>query len=142
MQNEEWLKDRIAYLKGLKARSEQQELLVLLAEKPARDASDEKKLKLLVRAEKAAERAAKARNAATRLIQADRKAERDAERKARNHRLILQGTLIDLAGLENRSRAEILGALLSAASTDDAQRWASWRAKGEALLAEKGEPQP
>jgi len=139
MQNDEWLKDRIAYLKGLKARSEQQELLVLLAEKPARDASDEKKLKLLVRAEKAAERAAKARNAATRLIQADRKAERDAERKARNHRLILQGTLIDLAGLENRSRAEILGALLSAASTDDAQRWTSWRAKGEALLAEKGE---
>jgi len=33
MKSDAWLKDRVAYLKGLKSRNEQQELLVLLAEK-------------------------------------------------------------------------------------------------------------
>jgi len=31
MNNDEWLNDRVKYLKGLKSRNEQQELLVLLA---------------------------------------------------------------------------------------------------------------
>jgi hypothetical protein len=44
MNNDGWLKDRVAYLKGLKSRSEQQELLVLLAEKANRNAQDDKKL--------------------------------------------------------------------------------------------------
>jgi hypothetical protein len=66
MQTEqEWLQDRVAYLKGLKSPNDQQALLVLLAEKPTRDAQDEKKLAALVRAEKAAIRAAKARQEAT-----------------------------------------------------------------------------
>ena len=33
MNNDEWLNDRVKYLNGLKSKSEQQELLVLLAEK-------------------------------------------------------------------------------------------------------------
>jgi hypothetical protein len=45
MKSDEWLKDRVAYLKGLKSRNEQQELLVLLAEKANRNAQDDKKLK-------------------------------------------------------------------------------------------------
>jgi hypothetical protein len=47
--------------------------------------------------------------------------------------------LFDLAGLENRSRGELLGLLLAASSSSDEQRWASWKAKGDALLAEKGD---
>jgi len=46
--------------------------------------------------------------------------------------------LFDLAGLENRSRGELLGLLLDAATTDDPQRWETWKIKGETLLAEKG----
>ena len=43
-----------------------------------------------------------------------------------------------LAGLEQRSRGELLGLLLAAASTtEDPQRWASWKVRGDALLAEK-----
>ena len=80
-----------------------------------------------------------ARQDAANLINAEKKAAKEADRKARNHRLILQGVLFDLAGLENRSRGELLGLLLAAATTDDPQRWASWKAKGDALLAEKGE---
>jgi hypothetical protein len=76
---------------------------------------------------------------AANLINAEKKAAKEADRKARNHRLILQGVLFDLAGLENRSRGELLGLLLAASTTDDPQRWASWKAKGDALLAEKGD---
>lgn len=139
MENNDWLQDRVAYLKGLKSPSDQQALLVLLAEKQQRTPQDEKKLAAIVRAEKASVKAAKARQDAANLINAEKKAAKEADRKARNHRLILQGVLFDLAGLENRSRGELLGLLLAAATTDDPQRWASWKAKGDALLAEKGE---
>ena len=139
MQTEnEWLKDRVAYLKGLKSPSDQQALLVLLAEKPERNAKDDKQLAALVRAEKAAIRAAKARQEASTLIYAERKAIKEAENKARNHRLIQQGLLFDLAGLENRSRGEMLGLLLAAAATLDEQKWFAWKVRGDALLAEKG----
>jgi len=53
--------------------------------------------------------------------------------------LIQQGVLFDLAGLEQRSRGELLGVLLAAAKTDDTQRWATWKQAGDALLAQKGE---
>ena len=45
--------------------------------------------------------------------------------------------LFDLAGLEHRSKGELLGLLLAAAGTTDDQRWASWKQRGDALLAEK-----
>ena len=41
MNNDEWLNDRVKYLKGLKSKSEQQELLVLLAEKTNRTTQDD-----------------------------------------------------------------------------------------------------
>ena len=137
MENNSWLTDRVAYLKGLKARTEQQELLVLLADNPARTAQDGKKLAALVKAEKAAVRASKARQEVSNLLNAEKRAVKEEQRRARNHRLILQGVLIDLAGLEHRSRGELLGLLLAASTTEDPQRWASWKVKGDALLAEK-----
>ena len=137
MENDDWIKDRVAYLKGLKARTEQQELLVLLADNPARTAQDSRKLLALVKAEKAAVRASKARQEVAILLNAEKRAAKEEQRRARNHRLILQGVLIDLAGLEQRSRGELLGLLLAASTTEDPQRWANWKAKGDALLAEK-----
>ena len=137
MKNDDWIKDRVAYLKGLKARTEQQELLVLLADNPSRTAQDSRKLLALVKAEKAAVRASKARQEVSNLLNAEKRAVKEEQRRARNHRLILQGVLIDLAGLEQRSRGELLGLLLAASTTEDPQRWASWKVKGDALLAEK-----
>ena len=141
MDIETWLQDRVTFLKGVKSRTDQQELLVVLAEKENRTSQDNKKLAALVRAEKASVRAAKARQEATNLINAEKKAAKEADRKARNHRLILQGVLFDLAGLETRSRGELLGMLLAGAASAgaDAQKWATWKAKGDALLAEKGD---
>lgn len=138
-QNKErdWLADRVKHIKGLKSPTDQQALMVALWEKEGRTDLEEKKLAVLVRAEKAALRALKARQEAASLIYADKRAASEADRKARNHRLITQGVLFDLAGLEGRSRGEMLGLLLSASSMTDQARWASWKERGDALLAEK-----
>ena len=139
MENNDWLKDRVAYLKGLKYPIDQQSLLILLAEKQELTPQDEKKLAVLIRAEKASVKAAKARQVVANLINSEKRAAKEADRKARNHRLILQGILFDLAGLETRSRGELLGLLLDASGTDDPQRCARWKTMGDALLAEKDE---
>jgi len=138
MENNTWLLDRVTYLKGLKSPTDQQKLLIMLVDKQQRTPQEEKKLAILVRAEKASIKAAQARQDVANFINAEKKTAKEAERKARNHRLILQGMLFDLAGLENRSRGELLGLLLEAVTTDDPQRWANWKTKGDALLAEKG----
>ena len=139
VKRDEWLTNRVAYLKSLKALSEPQQLLVLLTEKPDRSAADNQLLAALVRLEQANDRAAQARLAAAKLIQSSKRQSAKAERKARAHRLIQQGVLFDLAGLEHRSRGELLGLLLAAAKTEDPQRWAAWKQAGDALLAEKGD---
>lgn len=136
MDNTEWIKDRVIYLKALKNPSDQQALLIHLSEKENRTAHDEKKLVVLVRAEKASIRATKARQEAANMINSEKRAAKEADRKARNHRLILQGVLFDLAGLNNHSRGELLGLLLAGSSTADPQRWASWKQAGDALLAQ------
>lgn len=136
---DEWLQNRVTYLKSLKARSEHQQLLVLLAEKPDRSAGDNQLLAALIRLEQANDRAAQARVAAAKLIQTSKRQSAKAERKARAHRLIQQGVLFDLAGLAHRGRGELLGLLLAAAKTEDSQRWAHWKEAGDALLAEKGD---
>ena len=139
MNRDEWLMNRVAFLKGLKSCTEPQQLLVLLAEKPDRSVADNQLLAALVRLEQANDRAAQARLAAAKLIQSSKRQSAKAERKARAHRLIQQGVLFDLAGLEHRSRGELLGLLLAAAKTEDPQRWAAWKQAGDALLAEKGD---
>ena len=136
---DEWLINRVSSLKSLKSCTEPQQLLVFLAEKPDRSAADNQLLAALVRLEQANDRATQARLAATKLIQANKRQSAKAERKARAHRLIQQGVLFDLAGLESRSQGELLGLLLAAAKTEDPQRWVAWKQAGEALLAEKGD---
>ena len=139
MNRDEWLQNRLTYLKNLKARTEPQQLLVLLAEKPDRSVAENQLLAALIRVEQANDRAAQARLAAAKLIQTSKRQSQQAERKARAHRLIQQGVLFDLAGLETRSRGELLGVLLAAAKTDDPHRWAAWKQAGDALLAQKGD---
>lgn len=143
---EEWLRDRVAYLKGVKNKSEAQELLVLLFGKAGRTDQEDRKLVALVKAEKAAVKAAKARTAAIKLIQDDKRKAAEAERKARNHEMFMAAGLLSLAGFVDkktgkptRDRGEILGALLALSKTTDPQRWASWKQTGDALLAQKGE---
>jgi hypothetical protein len=133
----DYLNSKLAYLKGLKAPTEAQQLLILLAEKPDRTAEDDQQLAVLLRAERAADRARAAHLQAAKLL-GKRK---DTERKARNHRLILQGLLIELAGLDNWDRSELLGALLALRESQNVppERRQQWKQRGDALLAEKAE---
>lgn len=139
-----WLSTRVTYLKGIKSRNDQQELLILLADKNERTSQDEKKLVALVRAEKASVRAAKARQDAATLINAERKSTAEAERKARDHEMYQAAGLLSLAGLVDKKtgkptmdRGQLLGALLGLAKVpqDDARR-ADWKRAGDALLTE------
>ena len=139
----DWLRDKIVYIKGLKAPSEQQQLLVLLIEKPVRTSTDEKKLAAIIRAEKAAEKAAKARIAATALIKAEKRAVALAERKARTHELCQSAGLMGVAGLVDTKtgkptidKAELLGALLGLAAVpaNDPRRM-QWKQAGATMLA-------
>jgi hypothetical protein len=74
--NEDWLNNRVLTLKGLKSRTEQQNILIELFERQNRTPQDDKKFNALVRAEKAAERANKAKQVASNLIQAEKHAEK------------------------------------------------------------------
>lgn len=143
MTQDKWLAERLAYLRGLKAPSDQQRLLIMLADKTECTAKDERKLAALVRAEKAADRAQKARTSAARIINA----EKSAERKARDHELYQSAGLLILSGLVDtrtgkptRDRGELLGALASLAEAyvDDTKR-AAWKAKGDAILADRAQ---
>ncbi|EMG0088155.1 conjugal transfer protein TraD [Pseudomonas aeruginosa] len=136
---DDWLTKRLEYLNGLKAPSDQQRLLMQLAAKSERSADDERKLSALVKAEKAAERAQKARAQAARIVNA----EKEAARKARNHELynsaglmILAGLVDSKSGMPSRDRGELLGALLELAkATPDQTVRARWKQIGDSLLA-------
>jgi hypothetical protein len=145
MDNDSWLNDRVTFLKALKTRTEQQELLVLLAENTKRPPLDSKKLTVLVKAEKASIRASKARQDAAALINAEKKAIATAVRNARTHELCESAGLMGLAGLVDTltgkptiDRGELLGALLGLAKVpaEDTRR-ADWKRAGDALLAKK-----
>lgn len=127
----DWNADFVARAKSMKFRNEQQELIVLLFEKQIRTKEQEHELALLLKAERAKERAKTAELAASKLLGT----RKDADRKARNHRLILLGLLVDMAGLEGRSRGEILGCLRSQTAIQEDQ-WVEWKRHGDALLVE------
>jgi len=142
MNNDEWLDDRVKYIKGLKSKIEQQELLVLLAEKPNRTAQDDKKFNAIIRAEKASLRATKARQDAANLINTEKKVAAKAERAARTHELCNSAGLLILAGLVDTKtgqptidKGELLGALLGLAKVpaEDPRRL-EWKRAGDSLL--------
>lgn len=135
---DKWVEERIAYIRGLKSPNEHQQLLVELANKPKLSTDELRKLSVLVRAEKAAEKAQKAKASAARIVNAEKK----AERKKRDRELYQSAGLLILAGLvdtktgkPNRDKGELLGALISLAESDvPEERRAVWKAKGDAVL--------
>lgn len=142
---DEWIKERAAYIRGLKTPNDQQRLLLLLLDKGEKTADDNRKIAVLVKAEKAAERALKARATAARIVNADKA----AERKARDRELYQCAGLMILAGLVDSAtgkpkldRGELLGALqaLATAPADDPRR-NDWKRAGDALLAHGKAPQ-
>lgn len=134
----EWLTKKLAYIRGLKYPNEQQKLLLMLCEKPEKTNADNRAIAALIKAERSAERAKKAKIDADRIFER----EKEKERKARDHELYKSAGLMILAGLVDsktgkptRDAAELLGALLDiAANQTDEGRRAIWREKGAAFL--------
>lgn len=145
MNDNDWLKERVVYLNGIKGKSDQQELLVLLAENPNRTTEDEKILKDLIAIEKLRIKLAKSSAVVANKLNAKKKAEAQAERKARTHELCNSAGLLILAGLVDAKtgkptidKAELLGALLGLAKVPkEDQRRSEWKRAGAALLAEQ-----
>lgn len=141
---EDWLSNKVLTWENQKSRTEQQKILIMLYHKEHKTPQDEKKLSVLIKAERAAERASNARKAATLLLQAEKNAEKKAERKARDHELYNSAGLLILAGLVDTKtgkptidKAELLGALMSLANVSpDNPKRAEWKKAGAAKLQE------
>jgi hypothetical protein len=136
---EQWTQERANYIRGLKNPSDYQKIILLLLDKTERSEEESKKLNVLLKAEKAAERAQAARADAARVLNA----EKVAERKARDHEMYQAAGLLAMAGLVDRKtgkptrdRGELLGALLALAKSnlDEAKR-SEWKRAGDEALS-------
>lgn len=139
---EQWTQERAQYIRGLKNPSDYQKIILLLLDKTERSEDESKKLNVLLKAEKAAERAQAARADAARVLNA----EKIAERKARDHEMYQAAGLLAMAGLVDRKtgkptrdRGELLGALLALAKSniDEAKR-SEWKRTGDEALSKTG----
>lgn len=143
--NNEWLEQRIAYIKGLRNPSEEQQALLVLADMATRDETDEKKFTVLVKAERATERAEKAKGAAKDLLQKEKKAARDL----RTHKIINGAGLMMMAGLMdsktgdlNFDADELLGAFIGIANLSPESRErkrAEWKQVGITRMSQQNE---
>ena len=129
--NNEWLSEKITYISALKNPSDAQKLFLELAQIQYRTLDQEKKLNALIKAEKAIDRANKQKIAVRKLLNA----EKEAERKARTRHLIQLGALFEIANLDQRDPAELLGVLLKTAEIDpNDEKWAIWHKLGLDIL--------
>ena len=91
---------------------------------------NKKKIKCLIKAEKAIDRANKQKVVVRKLLNA----EKEAERKARTRHLIQLGALFEIANLDHRDPAELLGVLIKASEIDpDDLKWAIWKELGKII---------
>lgn len=132
----DWLASHVLFLKSLKAPSEAQQLLILLAGKNILSPKEQKTFDVLIKSEKAAEKAKAARLAVSSLLSSEKNEAAEKARKERNHKLILNGLLFDYVGVTHLSRAELLGLLIEGAKTD-MEKIKEWAVAGAAMLAVK-----
>lgn len=118
----DWLTGHLVFLRGLKSPSDTQKLLILLADKKEKTQKEERTFAMLVKSEKALERAKKAKAEVSSLLANEKKKEEAAERTARTHKLIQLGLLFSYAELDESPREFLMGLLLMGAKTDELNR--------------------
>ena len=117
----------------MKNPSDAQKLLLELAQIQYRTPI-KRKLNALIKAEKAIDRANKQKIAVRKLLNA----EKEAERKARTRHLIQLGALFEIANLDKRDPAELLGVLLKTAEIDpNDMKWQIWKDLGQETLNQR-----
>ena len=130
----EWFSERLTYISALKNPSDAQKLLLEIAQIQYRTPEQEKKLNALIKAEKAIDRANKQKVVVRKLLNA----EKEAERKARTRHLIQLGALFEIANLDKRDPAELLGILLKTAEIDpNDMKWQIWKDLGQEVLNQR-----
>lgn len=91
--DDEYLDNLVQRFKGFKSPNDTQKLIILLGEKNNRSDDDNRKLSVLLKAEKKADQLFKARADARRLIDA----EKGKERKARTRRMMILASAVQSA---------------------------------------------
>lgn len=139
MRNNEWLQNRLDYLRGLRKPTAQQQLLMALAALPQRSVKEQRRLNVLIRAEKFAEKAQKARGEANRVLSEEQR----QLRKKRDHALYRAAGLLGVAGIVDSNTGELLidagvlvGALvhLTEGELGDLNRF---KASGDRIIADR-----
>lgn len=105
--NEDYLDDLVKRFKGFKSPNDTQQLIILLGEKDNRNDDDNRKLSVLLNAEKKADQLVKARADARRLIDADKAKARKTQSRCK---IILQSAFEAMAA-ENHETKRILNDL-------------------------------
>ena len=136
VEKKDWLAEHIKYLSALKAPSDTQKLLILLAGKSDRTQTEERTFLAIVKSEKALERAKKARAAVSSMLSKEKTEEAAKERKERTHKLIQLGLLFGYAELDESPRDFLAGLLLFGAKMPEADR-VKLVTFGAQLLSEK-----
>ena len=132
--NNDWLAEKITYLAALKKPSDAQQLLLELSRISDRTPEQEKKFNALIKAEKAMDRANKEKIVVRKLLNA----EKEAQRKVRTKHLIQLGALFEIAELDQRNPAELLGILLKTAEiAQDDPKWERRAEIGQNCLNER-----
>lgn len=132
--NNDWLAEKITYLAALKKPSDAQQLLLELSRISDRTPEQEKKFNALIKAEKAMDRANKEKIVVRKLLNT----EKEAQRKVRTKHLIQLGALFEIAELDQRNPAELLGILLKTAEiAQDDPKWEIWAEIGQNCLNER-----
>ncbi len=145
VKEDEWLKERLAYIKGLKSKTNPQELIALLAEKNDKTPSEKNLLAEAIQVEKANIRTAELNAKFTNKINAKKKAEAEKERKARTHELCNLGGLAIMAGLAETktgkptiNKSALMGGWLAMAKmSPEDPRFKDWIRAGDAFFAEQ-----
>ncbi|KUY63383.1 hypothetical protein WI25_28685 [Burkholderia cepacia] len=107
MEKNDWLVKRIEYIRGLKAPTDAQKMLLELAAIASPSKQEVKQIDALVRLEKVNQKAEEAKAEVARMM-ADR---REQERKARTRELIELGGIVSMTGFPV-DRGMLTGALL------------------------------
>lgn len=138
MQKTEWFENRLQYIKGLKSPNEQQRLMLELAERGELTSKEQRTLNLLIRAEKTAERALKAKADVARVLSAEQR----EQRKKRNHELYKAAGLMSLAGVVDKKTgklsvdAGVLVGLLLSLKNQDITDTGKYKSIGDRLIAD------
>ena len=132
----EYLNDLVKRFKGYKSPNDTQRLIIMLGEKDNRSDDDNRKLSVLLKAEKKADQLAKARADARRMVDA----EKAKARKAETRRKVIWGGALKKASESNPQMAQVMRKLFNDGFVSDRDKDAV-RADYEALQLQRNDLQ-